>query len=138
MTLNPPNSFQFVIDMVGTETGKTYKGKFLYVRPTVGKRRDIDQIESMLNAEYQQKYKVETLTKSVKNYNYTVAYLRVCLEECPDWFTESNYGLNLQDENILDLIAYKIRTFEEDRIKQVEDILSKPRQKIETKEEDVQ
>lgn len=137
MSESPPNMFKFTIDVRGDETGQQFKGKFVYVRPDIGRRRDVDQLEDILNSEYKEKYQVKELTKTVKNYNYTIAYLKVCLEECPEWFTGSDYGLKLQDENVLDLIAYKIKTFENDRVKKIEEILAKPRTKIQTEEEKV-
>lgn len=135
MSTSPPNTFSFIIDMTGDETGNSYQGRFVYIRPTVGMRRDIDQIEFILNSEYKQKYKVEELAKSVKNYNYTIAYLKICLKECPEWFEKSDYGLTLEDENVLDAIAFKIKTFEDKRIKEIEKIIALPRQKIEEDKE---
>lgn len=131
MSMTPHNKFTFVIDMTGDRTGTNFKGKFVYVRPTVGMRRDVDQIEFILNSQYQEKYQVKELAEAVKNYNHTIAYLKVCLETCPDWFKESDYGLSLEDENVLDAISFKIRTYEDIRIRDLQEILLKPRQKIE-------
>lgn len=133
----PPNVFSFKLDMVGDETGARWRGKFSYKRPTVGMRRDISQIESILNDQYSQKYNIETPNSEVRSYNYTIAYLRICLEECPEWFVERNYGMDMEDENIVNFIAAKIKVFENSRIEKLEQLLAQPR-KIEEKQEDME
>lgn len=127
----PPNLFSFKLDMMGVETGKKWRGKFIYRRPNVGMRRDISQIESILNQQICDKYNIKVPAPEVRSYNYTLAYLKVCLEECPKWFEDSDYGLKMDDENIVNFIASQIKVFENTRIEKIEEILATPIEKEE-------
>lgn len=116
----PKNAYSFKIDLLGTDTGKKYKGSFVYTRPTIGKKRDIAYEEALLNSQYEKKPVPEILAA-----NYAIAYLKVCLSKCPKWFEECNYGIDLEDENIIDEISGKIREYEEDRQSKLKKILEK-------------
>ena len=133
--IKTPNSiFSFKLDMIGEESGARFRGKFIYKRPTIGMRRDISQIETILNQQYREKYDVEILSSEVKTYNYTYAFLKVCLKECPDWLIKSDYGFHMEDENVINFISMKLKSFERDRIEDLEKMLAQPRKPLDEKD----
>lgn len=112
------NFFSFQINTIGESTGKQYSGNFVYQRPTIGKKRDICKEEAILNSDY----------KDIVNYeiiaiNAAIAFLKVTLLECPEWFKECKYGLDLEDENIFELISKNIKEFEDNRTEKIKKIL---------------
>ena len=95
----------FDISIKGEISGKLYEGKFVYRHPTLADKLKIRSLESKMTSQYDYHPEIAAI-------NYTLAYLEISLIECPDWFKESKYGLNLVDEIILDVLSEKIKLTE--------------------------
>ena len=99
--------FKFEIDITGDQSGERFQGSFSYSRPTIGKKRSIIQEEAVLN---------EGFNKDIPEIlfiNKSVAFLTHCIIECPQWFKDSKFGLDLEDENLLVEIINKVNSFED-------------------------
>ena len=116
----PSNTFSFKIDEIGEFTENKYSGTFVYKRPTIGQKREILREETILNSEYE-----DSPNSEIFAINAAIAFLKVTLIEYPKWFKDLNFGLDMEDENILDCIANKIDDFENKRLKKLDKIVEK-------------
>lgn len=83
------------VQVVGKESGINWVGEFVYRRPTLGERSSIDVMRARLNGD------LRTLDPDVIAFNEAVSHLRYTLKKYPDWWAESNFGMNLYDSNVV-------------------------------------
>lgn len=112
----PPMELEFNLELKGNKTGKMYSGTFKYQIPNVLKNSQIAISEARLNGGM-----AEQLDASTALLHYMLAYLRhtIDLESAPKWWTESDFGANLYDPNVITGIYQKCMEFEKDWEKKV-------------------
>ncbi len=103
----PSMEHTFNISVKGKETGKNFSGDFTYVRPTLGKRADIAKMAARLNGD------LSSLSPDVKAFNDMLATLFHCIIKSPDWWTESGFGRELYDVNIIESVWLATQNFEQ-------------------------
>lgn len=108
---NMEHSFQISVN--GNDTGTTYTGDFTYKRPTVGDRSRIDVMNKRLNGD------LLTLEPETVQFNEAVAYLRFTLTKFPDFWKDSNMGMDLYDSNVVVEVYNKCSKFEEEYLSKV-------------------
>lgn len=109
----PSMDFVFDIQVTGVESKINWVGKFVYKRPTLGARSRIDVMRTRLNGDLQ------NVDDEVRDYNDAVSYLRYTLADYPEWWSESQYGLDLYDGNVVSEIYNKCMEFENEWKKKV-------------------
>jgi len=102
----PPMEFKFSIQMVGSESGLNWTGKFLYKRPSLGERSRINVMQTRLNGD------LETLEQDVLQFNEAISHLRYTLRDFPEWWKESGFGIELYDGNVVSEIYNKCLEYE--------------------------
>lgn len=102
----PSMEFDFTLSVKGKETQRMFDGTFKYKRLTLGKRAEVDKMRAKLNED------MFTLSEDVSLYNSMVSFLRYGLVESPEWWRESNFGLDLYDINIITELYNKCMKFE--------------------------
>lgn len=106
-TTLPSMEHRFQINIVGEESKVNYAGSFIYRRPTLGEKSQVERIKTTLGGD------LANLDIQIQNLNYMLAYLRTTLQESPDWWIGSQYGQNLMDFNVIDSIYSECLKFEE-------------------------
>ncbi len=106
LTKLPSMDFAFDVAIKGAETGIMWLGKFVYRRPTIGHRSRIDVMRARLNGD------LETVDNDTKEFNEAISHLRWTITESPDWWKDSNFGLDLYDGNVVGEIYTKVLIFE--------------------------
>lgn len=102
----PNMEYRFSIQIVGEESGLNWTGDFLYKRPTIGQRAQIDALRARLCGD------LATLDPSIIDMNLMIAHLRFTLHEYPDWWAEADHGNSLYDTNVVLAVYDKIIEFE--------------------------
>jgi len=102
----PSMECEFEIDVQGSETDQNFKGIFKYKRLTLGKRMEAAKMKCKLSED------LKTLPDDVLMYNEMVSELRYGIIEYPDWWKNSNFGLDLYDVNIITALYKEIQNFE--------------------------
>ena len=98
----------FEIEVRGNETKSLFTGKFKYTRPTLGARTRIAATLARLNGD------VENLNNyEVEKLNTCLAYLRHTIVDCPEWWRDSLFGMELYDSNVIEEVYNKCIEFEE-------------------------
>jgi len=96
----PAKELPFKFEGKGTLTGHTYSGDFVAKVPDSGRMSRIGIELAKLNGGV----KFEDLDIGTAMLHNAIAYLRVVLIEAPEWFTDSeeglDYGMNTLDPNI--------------------------------------
>jgi hypothetical protein len=93
----------------GTTTGHKYSGSFACQIPNNRIAAKISKSKALLNAGLDSSLDIFT-----KNLHHMVSYCKHTLTEAPDWFTESEYGYDLYDFNVLEEIYFQILKKEEE------------------------
>lgn len=96
----------FEIQTTGDETGVNWVGKFLYRRPTLRERAQIDVLRAKLNGD------MTTLDRDIMAYNEAIAHLNYTLRETPAWWKELGNGDALYDANVIMEVYTKCLEFE--------------------------
>jgi len=102
----PKMETRIEITLNGRETGVTYTGEFVYVRPTIGDRGRIDVMEKRLNGD------LVSLNDETILLHQALSHLRFTLKEFPDWWKDSNYGAGLYDGNVIVELYNKCMEYE--------------------------
>ena len=102
----PDMSHSFKIDVIGNESGKNWTGEFVYHRPTLGDRSRIDQMRARLSGD------LDSLSQEVDEFNQSISHLRFTLKKFPEWWVESNYGLDLYDGNVISEVYNRCLDYE--------------------------
>lgn len=113
VTKLPSMEHTFTLNVIGSETKQAFDGTFTYKRPTLGKRLEANKMEARLREE-----KI-TLDGNVNRYVEMISYLRFGLIAYPDWWKNSNFGLDLYDINIIIELYNECDKFEAEWDKQV-------------------
>ena len=96
-------------DIKGELTGEIYSGRFQCKIPNLRIQSQIDKYYRFLNGGMD-----ATLDRQTLNLHKMTAYCKFTLTECESWFSESDYGLDLYDSNILEAVYDKIMEKEEE------------------------
>ena len=107
----PPMEFRFTVDVAGEETGVKHTGEFVYSRLTNKEKlisqqwseaqytpKDLPQKEEV--QEDGSKKMVDQIDQ-VANLYRIFSSVRFGLKTCPEWFTNSDFGLELYDFNVV-------------------------------------
>lgn len=119
----PAMDHEFEIEVRGNLTRKLFKGKFKCHILNLKERGQAGIRKAALNAGVEAVLPVE-----VRNLHYMVAWLEQSLTESPDWWRESQNGLELMDYDVVDAVYQKVEKFEDEWYEQV---WGKPRRKEE-------
>lgn len=99
----PEHNPYFDLDSEGEITKHKYSGHFETQIPNLRIQSKIKKYVAFLNGGFD-----STLDSQIINLHTMTAYCRLCLTECPDWFKDCDYGLDLYDYNVLEEIYGKI------------------------------
>jgi len=102
----PNMELKFEIQMVGEETGLNWAGKFLYRRPTLGERAQIDVMKARLNND------LKTVDIDTTAFHEAISHLRFTIKEYPEWWAELDFGGRMYDPNVVLEIYNKCIEFE--------------------------
>jgi len=101
-------------DLKGSETGTIHPSStFTYERLTLGGRLKVNKMEAKLREE------LTTLDNDVNLYVEMIALLRYGLTEYPDWWKETNFGLEIYDINVITNLYLEVQKFENEWDKKV-------------------
>lgn len=114
ITKLPNMEHTFSINVIGNETKQVFDGTFTYKRLNLGKRMEANKMEARLREER------VTLAEDVNRYIEIISYLRFGLTVVPDWWKNSNYGLELFDVNVVTAINNECEKFEKEWNKQIQ------------------
>lgn len=109
----PSMEHTFHVSVMGNETKQLYKGDFTYRRPTLGDRAKSEVMRSRLNGD------LATLNLDTQTFHGMIAILRYTLVKCPKWWSESDYGYELHDVNIVEEVYKAVLKFEKEWADQV-------------------
>lgn len=109
----PKMNHNFDINVNGKETGVTFVGNFRYKRPSLGDRSRIEVMLRRLSGD------LFTIDQNIQLFNEAVSHLKYTLEEFPDWWKESNFGLDLYDSNVVIEIYNECMSYEENFLKKL-------------------
>ena len=104
----PDMTGDFEIDVVGEITKKQFTGLFTCKILTRKQRGLADRYKALLNGG-----SGEGLSLDIRQMHHRTSYLKYALETSPDWWIESDGGLELYDGNVLDEVYKKVLEFEE-------------------------
>lgn len=113
VTKLPSMEHTFTISVKGNETRQMFDGTFTYSRPTLGRRLEAAKMESRL------KEQMQSLELDISLYVEMISFLRYNLIKFPEWYKESNFGLNLHDINVVTELYNECQKFEEEWSKKV-------------------
>lgn len=102
----PEMTHRFKIQVQGSESGVNWAGEFLYRRPSLGARSRIDVMRARLSGD------MESIDPEVAIFNEAISHLRFTLEEFPDWWKETGFGIDLYDGNVVSEVYNKCMSFE--------------------------
>ena len=102
----PNMEYRFNLQSKGDDSGINWVGDFVYKRPSIGSRSQIEVLHTRMNGD------LATLDPSVQDINYSLAHLRYTLIEYPEWWRDSDWGVNLYDINIIMEIYSECLKFE--------------------------
>lgn len=106
ITTLPPMEHTFTIKIEGSNTKRMYEGTFTYRRPNIRAQSEIAKTAAKLNED------LKNLEDDTKFLHSIFATLRHTLIESPQWWSESDYGYELYDVNVVLDIYKNCQTFE--------------------------
>jgi len=109
----PSMEYPFDIQVTGNETRDLFIGKFKYRRPSCGARSRIDAMRARLNND------LITLDQDTLDFNMAISHLRFTLDDYPEWWVASSYGMDLYDYNVVAELYNRCMAFEEEWKKKV-------------------
>lgn len=99
----PKNEATFNIDQVGETTGIKYEGRFTVLCAlSVGRKHQLELEKSRLMADF------VNPTDGLAGIALILSNLRVKIVDAPEWWKQSNGGLDIMDEEVLVNIYRKI------------------------------
>ena len=123
----PSMEFSFNLEAKGSETGKSWKGNFSFKRLNYRQKLDASKYAAQLNGD------LATLPPNIKFTNDVLALLKFGLIEYPKWWEESNFGLELYDDNIIAELFNKVDEFEQKWRKEIETLNKDPNATVKAK-----
>lgn len=108
-SLPKTNPFFEIKNIVGETTKQEYSGKFVCKIPNLRIQAQIDKYFRFLNGGMD-----ATLDKRTLNLHRMASYCKFTLIEAEDWFRDTDYGLDLYDENVLEEVYNNILEKEEE------------------------
>lgn len=122
----PEFEFSFTLDVIGSQTGKRFVGDFVYHRPNIRDNSNIAKYRARLDGD------LANIDSSISTLHFALAHLRFTLSESPKWWSESDYGMDLYDVNVVLELFKTVDKFEETFNKKIEE-LDKPEEKESSK-----
>jgi len=104
----PNMEYRFSIQTKGQETELMWTGEFVYRRPTIGERSNIDLMRTRLCGD------LLTLDPSIAYLNEARSHLYHTIKESPDWWKDTDYGGQMFDSNVILYLYEKVMTYEKD------------------------
>ena len=105
---------EFDINVIGNDTGKKFKGHFVFKRMSIRQKLDAEKHEKRLTGEL-------ALSPETQFIVYIISYLKEGLIEYPDWWEDIENGLDFYDANVLTEIHKSIKEYEDNWQKQLEE-----------------
>jgi len=115
ITVLPSMEHTFTLSVTGAETKQVFDGTFTYKRLTLGQRLEVNKMEARLRENILQ----QNLAIDVNLYVEMISYLRYGLIKFPDWWKNTNFGIDIYDINVITQLYTACDTFEKDWDKQV-------------------
>lgn len=130
MLLELPNfEYTFALDVKGEESGKRYIGEFTYKRPNLRQSSEIAKFKTRLDGD------LTNLDTSISMLHQMLSQLRFCLIKYPDWWSESDFGLDLYDCNVIIELYKEAMDFEKKFDKKIASKVEKTTSKDKEKDE---
>lgn len=104
----PDSQYEFSLECQGAVTGKSYEGSFEGKIMNNREQAKVAKNKAFLNAGFD-----ATLDVGTKNLHHMVSYLKFALTSAPSWFTESDFGYDLFDANVVEEIYGQVIKAEE-------------------------
>ena len=104
------NSFN-ILDIEGQITKQKYSGNFVSKVPNLRIQAQIAKFRGALNEG------VEDSDIGTRNLHHMIAYLKFVLIEHPGWWKDADFGYELFDMNIIELIYEKAVELEDEWVK---------------------
>jgi len=105
--LLPSMEFEFEIkDLKGDDTGRIFNGKFKYKRLNIAQKSAAAKLKAELDGTFDIPIEVSLL-------HDMLSWLKYGLTEVPEWFDDSDYGMQLYDMNLIEHLYGKIIKFED-------------------------
>lgn len=104
----PSMEHVFTVQIKGTDTGQVFDGSFTYKRPNIRKNSDIDKTAAFLDGG------IQGLDDDTKLLHRILAVLKHTLIKYPKWWTDSDFGYELYDSNVILEIYQECMKFEND------------------------
>jgi len=104
----PSSQHRFHISVTGEETGIPFEGDFVFHRPSIGERSQIDVTRARLCGD------MSNLDPLVADQNYMLAFLRVTISEFPSWWRDADMGMGLFDLNVVMAVYDQCLNFEKE------------------------
>ena len=111
----PSNEITFEFNKKGKNSGVLYAGNFTYKRLTIGSQNKAAVYTATMNGDLKN---LDTTTRSI---NEMLGWLRYGLIDYPEWWSDSEYGLDLYDVDIVQELYNKVMKFEMNWIKKLKD-----------------
>ncbi len=104
----PSMEFTFNLNIKGSITGEVFKGSFGYKRLSIGDQGKADVLKTNMNGD------LVSIDLGVNKLHEMISWLRFGLIEHPDWWRESNFGIELYDSNVVTEIYNMAMDFEKE------------------------
>lgn len=92
----PDREKKFSIEVIGNESGKTFKGDFTFHIMNLKRKAMADKKRAELNGGME-----VSLNPEVLDLHFMIAYLRFALVDAPKWWIEADFGYDLDDYNVI-------------------------------------
>ena len=109
----PPMEFTFDLNKKGSDTQKVYTGSFTYRRLSIGNQGKAGVLKAQLNGD------LANVGQDVDQLHEMISWLRFGIVDYPEWWRESNFGIDLYDGNIVKEIYSLVSDFEKKWIEKV-------------------
>ena len=109
----PDMEHRFSIQIKGDESGLMWVGEFVYRRPTLVQRGQIERFRTILDGD------LVTIRSDITILHTALAHLRFTLQEAPGWWKAADNGGALYDANVVTEVYDKCINFEADWRKKV-------------------
>lgn len=111
----PEMQTTFEFEVKGMDTKKVWKGTFTFKRLNYRSKLEAAKYAAILNGD------LKTLQQDIKFTNDVLALLKFGLIEYPKWWEESNFGLDIYDDNIIVELYKKCSEFEDEYRKKIDE-----------------
>ena len=110
----PDMEKSFIISLTGEFTRTKFEGEFKCRIPNNETKTKVSKYRAMLNEGLDDHLDIGT-----RNYHQMIAYLKYTLVKFPDFWEETNSGMQLYDVNIVEEVYNKVLAFEEEWVSKV-------------------